>query len=80
MIDYAKTPEDIAEIKKLASSVDELNEMPFSEARQLLKEAAYFAHWSMIYSRFRRLPWINLVFDSQFLCPNLLREYIKPEF
>lgn len=79
-LDYAETSEEIGELEELFSGVDELDGMPFSEARQLMRAAAHFAEGSMIYSSFRNLPWIASLLTSQFLCPELLREFIKPDF
>lgn len=50
------------------------------EARALLLRAAYFAEGAMIYPRFDDLPWVDSLFTSEFLCPNLLREHLKPNF
>lgn len=80
VIDYAKTDEDIRELMTLFASIPELDGLPYPDAWQLMRKAAYFAEMSMIYSMFRRLPWIESLFSSQFLCPDLLREYIKPDF
>ena len=78
MIDYAETPEEIKALKELFEEVEELNSMPFSDARRRMRDAAYFAECSMIYSSLRKLPWIDRLFTSQFLCPDLLRKHIEP--
>lgn len=78
IIDYAETADEIASIRSLIEGIDEIRGMPFAQARKLLLDAAYFTEQSMIYSKFRRLPWINSLFTSKFLCPDLLREHIVP--
>ena len=78
--DYAKTEDDFNKLRKLIASVPELNGMPFSEAKQLMQNAAYFAECAMIYSNFRDLPWIGRLFTSPFLCADLLRQHIKPSW
>ncbi len=79
-IDYAKTDEEIRKLKELISGIPELNDMPYSQARELIKKAAYFAEGTMIYSKFRKLPWINYLLSSPFLCPDILRTFLEPEF
>ena len=79
-IDYAKSAEDVAAIKILINGIEDLRALPFSRARETLLSAAYFAEGAMIYSKFRSLPWIDSLFESEFLCPDLLREFVKPKF
>jgi hypothetical protein len=33
----------------------------------------------MIYPLVTALPWFDSMFTSEFLCPHLLREHIKPD-
>ncbi len=77
-IDYAKSPEEISELKSLIDGIEELRDLSFDQARALLLKAAYFAEGSMTYPRFDSLPWIDSLFESEFLCPDLLREYLSP--
>ena len=79
-LDYAKSAEEIAVIKSLIDEIEELRALPFSKARETLLSAAYFAEGAMIYPKFRSLPWIDSLFESEFLCPDLLREFVKPRF
>jgi hypothetical protein len=79
-IDYAKSPGEIAELKSFINGIEEVRDMPFSQARALLKRAAYFAEGSMIYPRFDSRPWVGNLFTSDFLCPDLLREHLHPEW
>jgi hypothetical protein len=79
-IDYAKSPDEISELKSLISSIEEVRRMPFAQARDLLKRAAYFAEGSMIYPRFDSQPWVRSLFTSDFLCPDLLREHLHPNW
>ncbi len=79
-IDYAKSPEEISELQSLIDGIEEIRKLPFNQARALLLRAAYFAEGSMIYPRFNSLPWVNSLFESEFLCPNLLRENLSPDF
>ncbi len=79
-IDYAKTPAEISELETLINGITELRGMSFNEARSVLKKAAYFAEGSMMYPRFDSLPWVDSLFKSEFLCPDLLREFLKPHF
>lgn len=79
-LDYAETPEELAELHALFAGIEELQGMPFAEARQLMRDAAYFAEGSMIYSKFRKLPWVGYLLSSRFLCADLLREFLQPEF
>lgn len=78
-IEYAKTPTEISELKSLIDRIEEVRAMPFDAARALLLDAAYFAEGSVIYPRFDSLPWVDRLFTSDFLCPNLLREFLKPD-
>lgn len=79
-IDYAKSPEEISEIKSMIEGIDELRQLPFETARQILLDAAYFAEGAMIYPLFDRLPWVDRLLTSQFLCADLLRTHIAPSF
>ncbi len=79
-IDYAKTPEDFEEIQKLIDGIEELQDIGFEEAKELLKKAAYFAEISMVYPKINHAPFVKSLCTSQFLCPDLLREFIKPDF
>lgn len=80
MIDYAESADDVSLIKSLVEGIEELRELPFERARKQLLEAAYFAEGSMIYPMISSVPWVDRLFNSQFLCANLLRENIKPDF
>ncbi|MFL9841297.1 hypothetical protein ABS767_10005 [Sphingomonas sp. ST-64] len=77
-IDYAKSPEEISEIRLMIDGIEELRQLPFETARQKLLDAAYFAEGSMIYPMIERLPWVESLLTSQFLCADLLRKYIAP--
>ena len=77
-IEYARSSEELADLEKLIRSIPEIHLLPFEEARALLLEAAYFAEGAMIYPRFDGLPWVDRLFESEFLCANLLRQNIKP--
>jgi len=79
-IDYAKTDDEISALKRLIEGVDGLCELPFSDAREQLLEAAYFAEGAMIYPLLESLPWVERLFTSRFLCPDLLRSHVKPKF
>ncbi|MCA8902166.1 MAG: hypothetical protein KDA53_13060 [Hyphomonas sp.] len=79
-IDYAEAPDEIGALRSLIGGIPELSDMPFDEARHLLGKAAYFAETSMVYPTMRSLPRINSLFTSQFLCPDLLREFVVPAF
>ncbi len=79
-LDYAKTPEEIIELREMFAGVSELDDMTFSRARQLMNDAAYFAEGSMMYSTIDKLPWVGSLFTSQFLCPDLLRSHLEPNF
>lgn len=80
MIDYAETSEELVELKALINSVPEVRNLPFDEARAILLKAAYFAEGSMIYPMFSKLPYVDILFTSEFLCPDLLRQHLKPSF
>lgn len=79
-IDYAKSADELDEIRNLISEIEELAGLSFDEARDMLLKAAYFADISMIYPKLRPVPWIKSLFTSQLLCPDLLRKYIFPSF
>ena len=79
LLDYGKEPEDIVEIEALIDSIDEVRDLPFKQARKRLLDAAYFAEGAMIYPLVTALPWFDSMFTSEFLCPHLLREHIKPD-
>jgi len=76
--EYAKSEKDFDKLRKLIASVPELNGIGFSDAKQLMEDAAYFAEGSMVYSRINELPWVPSLLTSKFLCADLLREYIEP--
>lgn len=78
-LDYAKTPKDFAEIQSMIDGIDELKGMSFEDAKDRLKRAAYFAQGAMIYSRMRN-PYWKRMFGSEFLCPDLLRQHMTPNF
>ena len=78
-IDYANSPEEIASVKTLIEGIEELRDLSFQHARKRLLRAAYFAEGSMIYSSLRPRPWNDLL-ESEFLCADLLRDFIKPNF
>lgn len=79
-LDYAETPEDLSAIKSLIASIDEVRELPFEQARTILLRAAYFAESVMIYPKIRPTPWNDTLFSSDLLCPDLLREFVTPDF
>ncbi len=79
-LDYAETPEDFEEIQKLINGIEELQGMKFEEAKKLLKKAAYFAEMTMVYPQINHAPFVKSLCTSQFLCPDLLREHVKPDF
>ena len=79
-LENAKTEEDFAELAEMIRGIPQLNGMEFEEARKLMQDAAYFTDGAIIYSMFRRLPWVRYLLTSSFLCPDLLREYIEPVF
>jgi len=79
-LDYAETPDELSEIKVLVDSIEQLRGLSFDEARSLLLDAAYFAQGSIIYPRVRPLPWHEALFTSRFLCPDLLRRHVRPDF
>jgi hypothetical protein len=79
LLDYGKEPEDIVQIKALIDSIDEVRDLPFKQARKRLLDGAYFAEGAMIYPLVTPLPWWDRMFTSEFLCPHLLREHIKPD-
>lgn len=78
-LDYAKTPEDIAEIQTLIDGITEVRDLPFEQAHARLRDAAYFAEGAIIYPTIDRLPWVERLFTSEFLCPHLLREHLRPD-
>lgn len=79
-IDYAETPDELAELESLIAGIDELRALPLADARERLRAAAYFAEGAMIYPKLWNLPWSPELFTSPFLCPALLREYVRPTF
>ncbi|MEO1731209.1 MAG: hypothetical protein AAFR64_10765, partial [Pseudomonadota bacterium] len=82
VIDYAETPDEIAKLKTMIAGIRELDGLPFEEASERVKEAAYFAEVSMIFSGMR--PRVRahkrILLASDFLCADLLRAYIQPDF
>jgi len=79
-LDYAETTEEINEVRILIESIDQLKAMSFEDARDLLREAAYFAEGALIYPTMKRRPYFKRMFISQFLCPDLLRTHVYPNF
>ncbi|MEM1088704.1 MAG: hypothetical protein AAGH90_13345 [Pseudomonadota bacterium] len=80
MLDYAKTPEDFDEIRKMIAGTEQLQSMPLDAARKKLMDAAYFTDRTMVHPTTKSSPYNNRFFASEFQCPDLLREYIKPDF
>ncbi len=92
-LDYCDEPDDVEKIKVMIGGISELEAMTFDEARGLLKRAAYFAESSMIYpilrmgtaqkrperTKVRPERWHNGLFQSEFLCPDLLRAHLVPD-
>lgn len=79
-LDYAEEPDELRDIAELISGIKELDGMTFQNARQALLKAAYFAECVMVYPGMRPGPWIERLFESEFLCPDLLREHLDPNF
>ncbi len=77
-LDYCKKPEDIRRIEAWIAGIKQLNGTSFEAARDVLKRAAYFGQGSMIYPTLRPGPWIGRLFDSEFVCADLLREHLAP--
>ncbi|MEP3889207.1 MAG: hypothetical protein ABJN69_02000 [Hellea sp.] len=79
-IDYAKTSDEIEEIQMLINGIEQLQGLPFDDAKNLLKRAAYFAEISMLYPKINHAPFVKSLCTSQFLCPDLLRQFLEPNF
>ena len=79
-LDYAKNPSDFAQIEAMVASIPELDGMEFADAHALLTRAAYFAEGAMIYPTIQPGPWNERLFCSEFICPDLLREHLAPNF
>ncbi|MBX7527927.1 hypothetical protein [Qipengyuania vesicularis] len=79
-IEYARTDEQIVQLKSLISGVDAVRELPFEEAKAVMLDAAYFAEGSIIFPRISGAPWVERLFTSQFLSADLLREFVHPVF
>jgi len=79
-IDYAKSPDEISEIKSLVNGIDALSALSFEDARKQILDAAYFAEGAMAYPLMSKAPWVDRLLTSEFLCPDLLRQFIKPSF
>jgi len=79
-LDYAKTPEELEKLGTLIKGIEELSDLTFEESQELLRKAAYFTEGSMIYPMINSSPFVEGLCTSQFLCPDLLREYVKPDF
>ena len=78
--DYIDDTEELQEIQTLVNGIDELQDVSFEEGKEILKKAAYFVDSSMVYPKINHAPFVKSLCTSQFLCPDLLREYIKPDF
>ncbi len=79
-VEYAETPEEIAELRTLIDSIEELRAMPFEKARAVLLDAAYFAQGAMVYQSMKPFPFVKRLCASEFLCPNLLRQFLSTGF
>lgn len=79
IIDYAETTVELKEIQKLIDSIDELKNLSFDDAKNILKKAAYFANTTMVYPGINHAPFVKSLCTSQFLCPDLLRKHVNPE-
>lgn len=60
--------------KRLESMLNLLGDDTVIDARYLLKRAAYFANYAMIYPSLRKAP--PPVKNAIFLCPDLLRDHL----
>ena len=79
-IEDAKEPEDLKYLKTLIDSIDEVKNMPFAKARQRLQDAAYFTNSAMCYPELSSAPFDHELCTSQFLCPDILRNFVNPRF
>jgi len=79
-LEYTRTSEEVDDIFITISSIDELKYITLEDARDKLIKAAYFANRVMVHPTTKLSPFNNGFFASEFQCPDLLREYIKPDF
>jgi len=78
--DFLDRDYNLKEVKKIIASIEQLKTVNFDEAVALLSDAAYFAEGTLIYPKIQRAPYYKRLFTSQFLCPDLLREFIVKPF
>jgi len=79
-LDNTSSPEGFSEIRKIVKGIKELQQLSFAAAHQKLLDAAYFANCAMCYSELNTAPYDHKLCTSEFLCADLLREYIQPNF
>lgn len=73
-----ETDEWEEDIRLMIAAVPELEYLPYPEARQLMKRAAYFADRAIIFSHLK--DTLRPPKREDFLCPKLLREFLQTPF
>ena len=74
------TAEEQKELEDLIDSVEFLKDTSYETAHYIMKKAAYFVDTAMVYPTINHAPYVESLCTSRFLCPDLLREYLQPNF
>lgn len=75
-----ESSEEIEKLIELIASVKMLKDVAYDIAHQILMEAAYFTNSAMVYPTLNTTPYDEFLCTSRFLCPELLRKHINPDF
>jgi hypothetical protein len=79
-VDYVDTRKEKRELKLMVRGIPELNGVPLKLAKKMVKDAAYFVSSTIFYPNTSFHSFCTSICNSQFLCADLLREYIQPSF
>jgi len=75
-----ESPEEIDGLKALIATIEIFKDVDYDIAHQILKEAAYFTNSAMVYPSLNTVPYDEALCTSRFLCPELLRQHLQPNF
>ena len=74
------TVEEKKELQNLIESVEFFKGTSHKTALYVMKKAAYFVDTAMVYPLINKAPYVESLCTSRFLCADLLREYLHPQF
>jgi len=74
----AKEPEDFEWLLNMVSGIEQIKNLPIEQAHRILENAAYFVDNAICYPTLSSAPFCRRLCLSEFLCADLLREYVDP--